>query len=104
MAAPHSPDNRKLARECRDVKVDRVYIGSCTGGKTEDFLAAAKLLHGAGQEVKIPTYLVPATQKVRQRWEGGWLGWVWLGWVQEGMGGCSRGQVDGAVERRAAVG
>jgi 3-isopropylmalate/(R)-2-methylmalate dehydratase large subunit len=64
VAAPHSPDNRKLARECRDVKIDRVYIGSCTGGKTEDFMAAAKLLHKAGGEVKVPTYLVPATQKV----------------------------------------
>jgi len=31
VAAPHSPDNRKLARECSDVKIDRVYIGSCTG-------------------------------------------------------------------------
>jgi 3-isopropylmalate/(R)-2-methylmalate dehydratase large subunit len=64
VAAPHSPDNRKLARECKDVKIDRVYIGSCTGGKTEDFMAAAKLLHKAGSEVKVPTYLVPATQKV----------------------------------------
>lgn len=25
------------------MKIDRVYIGSCTGGKTEDFLAAAKV-------------------------------------------------------------
>lgn len=40
---PHSPDKRALARECKDVKIDRVYIGSCTGGKTEDFLAAAKV-------------------------------------------------------------
>ncbi|GAB2285653.1 hypothetical protein Dimus_020094, partial [Dionaea muscipula] len=39
----HSPDNRALARECKDVKIDRVYIGSCTGGKTEDFLAAARV-------------------------------------------------------------
>ena len=38
--------------------------GSCTGGKTEDFLAAAKLLHRAQRTVKVPTYLVPATQKV----------------------------------------
>ena len=37
---------------------------SCTGGKTEDFQAAAKLLHKAGGEVKVPTFLVPATQKV----------------------------------------
>ena len=31
VAAPHSPDNRKLARECSDTKINRVYIGSCTG-------------------------------------------------------------------------
>lgn len=65
VAAPHSPDNRKKARECSDVKIDRVYIGSCTGGKTEDFLSAAKLMYRAKRQVKVPTYLVPATQKVR---------------------------------------
>lgn len=31
VAAPHSPDNRRTAHECRDVGIDRVYIGSCTG-------------------------------------------------------------------------
>lgn len=51
---PHSPDNRGLARECKDVKVDRVYIGSCTGGKTEDFIAAAELL---AVSVSFQTYL-----------------------------------------------
>ncbi|KAK3187695.1 hypothetical protein Dsin_027256 [Dipteronia sinensis] len=61
---PHSPDNRALARECKDVKIDRVYIGSCTGGKTEDFLAAAKVFQASGKKVKVPTFLVPATQKV----------------------------------------
>ncbi|EFJ16666.1 hypothetical protein SELMODRAFT_268577 [Selaginella moellendorffii] len=64
VAKPHSPDKRALARDCKDVKIDRVYIGSCTGGKTEDFVAAAKLLNKAGQKVKVPTFLVPATQKV----------------------------------------
>lgn len=64
VAAPHSPDNRKTAFECRDKKIDRVYIGSCTGGKSEDFFAAAKILHRAGKKVVVPTYLVPATQKV----------------------------------------
>ncbi|KAJ8626955.1 hypothetical protein MRB53_020262 [Persea americana] len=64
VAKPHSPDNRALARECKDVKIDRVYIGSCTGGKTEDFLAAAKVFLASGKKVKVPTFLVPATQKV----------------------------------------
>ena len=62
VAKPHSPDNRALVREVQDVKIDRVYIGSCTGGKTEDFYHAAQLLKG--QQVKVSTYLVPATQKV----------------------------------------
>jgi len=65
VAAPHSPDNRKTAVSCKGTKIDRVYIGSCTGGKTEDFLYAAKLFAASGdQQVKVPTYLVPATQKV----------------------------------------
>ena len=62
VAKPHSPDNRALVREVQDVKIDRVYIGSCTGGKTEDFYHAAQLIKGG--QVKVPTYLVPATQKV----------------------------------------
>ncbi|KAJ8547171.1 hypothetical protein K7X08_010757 [Anisodus acutangulus] len=64
VAKPHSPDNHALARECKDVKIDRVYIGSCTGGKTEDFMAAAKVFLASGKKVKVPTFLVPATQKV----------------------------------------
>ncbi|KAH6768419.1 isopropyl malate isomerase large subunit 1 [Perilla frutescens var. frutescens] len=64
VAKPHSPDNRALARECKDVKIDRVYIGSCTGGKTEDFMAAARVFLASGKKVKVPTFLVPATQKV----------------------------------------
>jgi len=58
VAKPHSPDNRALARECKDVKLDRSYIGSCTGGKITDFIAAAEILNG--EKVKIDTYIVPA--------------------------------------------
>jgi 3-isopropylmalate/(R)-2-methylmalate dehydratase large subunit len=64
VAKPHSPDNRALARECSDVKLDRSYIGSCTGGKITDFIAAAELLKG--EKVKIDTYIVPATREVEQ--------------------------------------
>jgi hypothetical protein len=34
------------------------------GGKSEDFASAAQLFHAAGERVRVPTYLVPATQKV----------------------------------------
>ena len=62
LACPHSPGNRATARELADVKIDRSYIGSCTGGKTTDFVAAAKLL--AGRRVKVETFIVPATTEV----------------------------------------
>ncbi len=62
VAKPHSPDNRGLARELKDVKIDRAYIGSCTGGKLTDFLAAAHILKG--RTVKVPTFIVPATTQV----------------------------------------
>jgi len=62
VAKPHSPDNRDLAKNCRDVKITRTYIGSCTGGKTEDFVAAARVLQY--QKVRVPTFLVPATRRV----------------------------------------
>lgn len=54
MTQPHSPDNRALARECKDVKIDRVYIGSCTGGKTEDFMAAAKVFLASVSPISFP--------------------------------------------------
>jgi len=62
VAQPHSPDNRGAAADLGDVKIDRAYIGSCTGGKTTDFVAAATVL--AGKQVKVDTYIVPATTEV----------------------------------------
>ncbi len=64
VAKPHSPDNKDTARNCRDVKLDRAYIGSCTGGKITDMIFAANIL--AGNRVKIPTYVVPGSTEVHQ--------------------------------------
>jgi 3-isopropylmalate/(R)-2-methylmalate dehydratase large subunit len=62
VACHPDPGNRKLAREMTDVTLDRAYIGSCTGGKTSDFLAFAEVVQG--KTVKIDTFGVPATTKV----------------------------------------
>ncbi|MFZ0616368.1 MAG: aconitase family protein [Chthoniobacterales bacterium] len=62
VACHPDPGQRKLAREMGDVKLDRAYIGSCTGGKTSDFMAFAEVV--AGKSVKIDTFGVPATTKV----------------------------------------
>src|ERR1700751_4303906 len=67
-----NPGNRGLAKELEKVKLDRAYIGSCTGGKASDFFAFARVVKGG--HVKIDTYGVPATSDVVQelketRWD-----------------------------------
>jgi 3-isopropylmalate/(R)-2-methylmalate dehydratase large subunit len=62
VARPHSPDNRAFVREVRGTRLDRAYIGSCTGGKMTDFRAAARVLNG--KAVKIDTFVVPATSEI----------------------------------------
>lgn len=64
VAKPHLPDNYVAASECTTTKVDQVYIGSCTGGKLEDFIMAATVLNG--RKVSVRTCLVPATCTVAQ--------------------------------------
>jgi len=62
VAKPHSPDNKDTARNCRDVKIDQAYIGSCTGGKITDMIFAANIVKG--RKVKVPTYVVPGSTEV----------------------------------------
>ena len=62
IAEPHLPSNYAPAADRTDVKLDRAYIGSCTGGKISDFVMAAKILNG--RKVSINTFLVPATTEV----------------------------------------
>jgi 3-isopropylmalate/(R)-2-methylmalate dehydratase large subunit len=64
VARPHAPDNKAAVSEVAGTRLDRAYIGSCTGGKLEDFVAAARILRG--QEVAVETFIVPATTAVRK--------------------------------------
>ncbi|MGA8477697.1 MAG: aconitase family protein [Chthoniobacterales bacterium] len=57
-----NPGNRALAKELEKISLDRAYIGSCTGGKTSDFVAFAEVVRG--KKVRIETYGVPATSDV----------------------------------------
>jgi 3-isopropylmalate/(R)-2-methylmalate dehydratase large subunit len=64
VARPFSPANVAPARTLKEVSLDQCYIGSCTGGKITDFIAAAKILKG--KSVKTRTVIVPATTRVEQ--------------------------------------
>jgi len=54
VACHPDPGQRKLARELGKIKLDRAYIGSCTGGKTSDFLEFARVIRG--KRVAIDTF------------------------------------------------
>ena len=64
VAEPHLPSNYAAARDRADVKIDRAYIGSCTGGKITDFIEAARIMKG--RKVSVDTFLVPATCEIAE--------------------------------------
>ena len=65
VAKPYLPSNGISAQLLDDVKLDECYIGSCTGGKFTDFIAAARILRGG--QVKVRTVIVPATREVEEK-------------------------------------
>jgi 3-isopropylmalate/(R)-2-methylmalate dehydratase large subunit len=73
VACHPDPGQRKLARDMGATNLDRAYVGSCTGGKTSDFLEFARVLQG--KKVVIDTFGVPATPEIvhdlqTARWGG----------------------------------
>ena len=61
VACHPDPGQRKKAKEM-NLKLDRAYIGSCTGGKTSDFIEFARVVRG--RKVSIDTFGVPATPDI----------------------------------------
>ena len=73
VACHPDPGQRKLAKELGHIALDRAYIGSCTGGKTSDFLAFAEVVRG--KTLKLDTFGVPSTTRVLDelkatQWDG----------------------------------
>jgi 3-isopropylmalate/(R)-2-methylmalate dehydratase large subunit len=62
VACHPDPGQRKKAKELGHIKLDRAYVGSCTGGKTSDFVEFARVLRG--KKVCIDTFGVPATPDI----------------------------------------
>ena len=65
VAKPFSPENITPVRDVSSIELDKAYIGSCTGAKYEDLLAAAKILKG--KQVKIRTEVLPAAISIYKR-------------------------------------
>ena len=64
VAFPHRVDNVHPVSEAKGIKVDQVYIGTCTNGRMEDLRVAAKILEGKKVHPDVRLIVVPASRRV----------------------------------------
>jgi 3-isopropylmalate/(R)-2-methylmalate dehydratase large subunit len=64
VSCPHTVDNTKLARDLRSVKLDQVFIGSCTNGRIEDLRIAADILKNRKANKDTRLLVVPASKDI----------------------------------------
>jgi len=66
IAFPHLPSNGRPISEAAkmDLKVDQVFIGSCTNGRLSDLAIAAKIVKGKRVARHTRLIVTPATQKI----------------------------------------
>lgn len=67
VAVPHSVDNGRDMDKVEDVKVDQVFIGTCTGGRLEDIEAAVKAMNGRRVHSKTRLLIIPASKEVMEK-------------------------------------
>lgn len=64
VAFPHLPENTKTFDQIENIKIDQVVIGSCTNGRLEDLILAAKILKGKKVAKGVRVIIIPATPKI----------------------------------------
>lgn len=74
VAQPHMPDRVVPVAQLSGMKVDQVWIGSCTNGNYHDFVQAAKILKGRHAAPNVSLSMSVASRQVlRMLTEEGWL-------------------------------
>lgn len=64
VAKPDMPDNVVKASELKDVKVNQVFIGSCTNASYTDFVKAAKIMEGKVVHEDVSFCIAPGSRQV----------------------------------------
>jgi 3-isopropylmalate/(R)-2-methylmalate dehydratase large subunit len=95
VAVPPSPNTGRPLDEVRGVRIDSAFIGSCTNGRTEDFVRAARILKGRRIRKGVMLKVVPATRRVYEELlAGGVLADLFAAGaiiLNPGCGGCAEG-------------
>jgi len=64
VSCPHTVDNTKKAASLSEIKVDQVFIGSCTNGRIEDLRVAADILRDKKVNPEVRLLVIPASRDV----------------------------------------
>ena len=64
ISCPHTVDNIVTVERVRNVRVDQIFIGSCTNGRIEDLKIAADILKGKNVNPKTRLLIIPASKDV----------------------------------------
>ena len=65
-AKPHMPDNVVTVKEAGKIKVDQVFIGSCTNSSYEDLMKVAKILKGHKVDPNVSLVIGPGSRQVME--------------------------------------
>lgn len=65
-AKPHSPDNVITVEEAGNIKVDQVFIGSCTNSSYEDLMKVSKILKGNKVHKDVSLVIGPGSRQVME--------------------------------------
>ena len=64
VSCPHTVDNTKTIDELDEIKVDQVYVGTCTNGRIEDMRTVAKILNGKKVNENVRMLICPASKDI----------------------------------------
>ncbi len=64
VSCPHTVDNTKPVEELKNVKVNQVYVGTCTNGRIEDLRVVAEILKGKTVNPDVRMLICPASKDV----------------------------------------